>query len=198
MADTGLGLIATDRVVPTAATSAIQGRIVWIPVKSLWFLGHVAGALVAVVAFPGLTGFGVCLALAAVTFCAGHSVGMHRLLIHRSFETSRGLRNFLVWQGTLVGMAGAFGMIRAREMRDWHQRQAHCPPHPSHGAGFWRDAWWQLNCAIRLDHPPDFRMEPDVADDPVLIWMERTSMAQQALIAVPLYAFGGVGLVLCV
>ena len=32
------------------------------------------------------------------------------------------------------GMAGPFGMIRAHDMRDWHQRQTVCPPHPSHGA----------------------------------------------------------------
>ena len=53
--------------------------------------------------------------LCAVTICGGQSVGMHRLLIHRSFEAPRWLEYLLVWLGTLVGMAGPFGMIRAHD-----------------------------------------------------------------------------------
>ncbi len=52
---------------------------------------------------------------------------MHRLLIHRSFTTPRWLEYLLVYLGVLVGMAGPFGMIRAHDMRDWHQRQVLCP-----------------------------------------------------------------------
>ena len=81
-------------------------------------------------------------------------------------------------------------------MRDWHQRQVVCPPHPSHGAGWWRDAWWQLYCECRLTRPPRFTIEPDIADDPWYRWMERHWMAQQLVPAVVLFALGGVGWVL--
>ncbi|MCF2872779.1 hypothetical protein L0664_17055 [Octadecabacter sp. G9-8] len=40
--------------------------------------------------------------------------------------------------GVLVGMARPLGMIRQHDMRDWHQRQTKCPPHPSHRAGLRR------------------------------------------------------------
>lgn len=87
-------------------------------------------------------------------------------------------------------------MIRAHDMRDWHQRQAMCPPHPSHGAGFWKDAWWQMHCRFDLDHPPKFEIEPEIANDRVYQWVERHWMAQQIVVAVPLFLIGGVEFVL--
>lgn len=189
-------LVPTERVSPSPNTSATDGQIRWVPLKSLWFLAHLALGGVGVFAYPSWGGAAAFLGLAAITLCAGHSVGMHRLLIHHSFQTHRWLFRILVWLGTCVGMAGPFGMIRAHDMRDWDQRQVECPPHPSHAAGFWRDAWWQLCCDFRLTRPPRFTIEPDLANDPVLIWIERTWMAQQLALAVPLYLWGGVGFVL--
>jgi hypothetical protein len=182
------GLIDTDRVIATTETSATDGRIVWAPAKSLWLLAHMAGGLAALVFFPSLGGLIVFLLLSVVTLLAGHSVGMHRLLIHRSFQAPIWLERLLVWFGTLVGMAGPFGMIRAHDMRDWHQRQTECPPHPSHGAGWLKDAWWQLNCEFRLDRPPRFEIEAEVADDPWYRLMERHWMAQQVPLALFLFA----------
>jgi len=151
---------------------------------------------VGVVFFFSWGGVAVFVALTGITVCAGHSVGMHRLLIHRSFKTYRWVEYGLVWLGVLVGMAGPMGMICQHDMRDWHQRQAVCPPHPSHGAGFWRDAWWQMHCTFALHNPPQLVIEPRVADDPVYQWMERTWRWQQIPVALVLLWAGGVGLVL--
>lgn len=151
-------LHATERVVPDAKTDASTGAVRWDAPKSIWLISMGLGGLAALTWAPSWGGLLVFLGLTAVTICAGHSVGMHRLLIHRAFQVSKWLEYILVWLGTLVGMAGPFGMIKAHDMRDWHQRQAECPPHPSHGAGFWRDAWWQMHCQYVLDHPPRFEI----------------------------------------
>jgi fatty-acid desaturase len=184
-------LVATDRVTPGPETSAIEGRIVWDAPKSLWWFGHLAGAILAITLFPQWDAVLLMLTLTAITICAGHSVGMHRLLIHRAFEAPLWLERTLVWLGTLVGMAGPFGMIRAHDLRDWHQRQTECPAHPSHRAGFWRDAWWQMHCRFDLAHPPRFQIEPEIADDRVLRVIEATWMAQQLPVALVLWALGG-------
>ena len=191
-----MSLIDTDRVFARPNTSATQGRIVWDAPKSIWTFAHMAGGAAALIWFTSWGGVAAFLILSAITLCAGHSVGMHRLLIHRAFTAPKWLERTLVWFGTLVGMAGPFGMIRAHDMRDWHQRQAECPPHPSHGAGPLRDAWWQMHCAYRLDHPPRFEIEPEISNDPVYRAMERTWMAQQLIPAAILFAIGGIGLVL--
>lgn len=136
----------------------------------------------AAVLFLGLTG---------LTICAGHSVGMHRLLIHRSFETPKWLEHLLVWLGVLVGMAGPVGMIIKHDMCDWHQRQSVCPAHPAHEAGFWCDAWWQLCCRFALWAPPVIEIEAEVLNDPVYRVMERFWRWQNVLLAGVLFALGG-------
>lgn len=189
-------LILTERVTPLPETSAVEGQIVWSRAKSLWLFTHMAGGVAALTVFPSWGGLAAFLILSAITLCAGHSVGMHRLLIHRSFTAPKPLERALVGLGALVGMAGPFGMIRAHDMRDWHQRQTECPPHPSHGAGWWQDAWWQMHCEFRLTHPPKFEIEAEIADDPIYVWMERHWMALQLIPAAVLFALGGIGFVL--
>ncbi len=184
-------LTVTERVHPDLATSATDGEIKVSVLKTLWLLVNGTGGVIAVVAFPQLDGLLVFLLLTAITICAGHSVGMHRLLIHRSFEVPRLVEYVLVWLGVLVGMAGPIGMIKTHDMRDWHQRQTICPPHPSHGAGFWRDAWWQLCGTFDLRAPPTLVIEPRVSDDAVHRFLERTWMLQQLPVAILLYAMGG-------
>lgn len=183
--------VSTERVTVGPATCATTGRIVWDAPKSLWLTAMLALALVFGPATLSADSLAVFLATTAVTICAGHSVGMHRLLIHGAFRAPLWLERLLIWLGVLVGMAGPFGMMRLHDMRDWHQRQTICPDHPAHRAGFWRDAWWQLHCRFELAHPPVFAVEPARAADPWLRAMERTWMAQQLLLALVLYWAGG-------
>ena len=116
-------LIATDRVTPTAETSATEGRIVWDAPKSLWWFGHLTGAVVAITVFPQWDAVLVFLILTAVTVCAGHSVGMHRLLVHRSFEAPLWLERLLVWLGTLW-----YGLS---DQRFRHPRDSRLAPTPN-------------------------------------------------------------------
>ena len=184
-------LAATERVIPRKETSTTRGLIVWSPAKSLWWFAMTLAGIIGGAVFFTWDAFLVFLLLTAITICGGHSVGMHRLLIHRSFRAPLWVERSLVYLGTLVGMAGPFGMIKAHDMRDWHQRQIDCPPHPSHGAGFWRDAWWQLHCTFRLDRPPEFTIEPERARDPFFRVVEATWMAQQLPLALLLFFLGG-------
>ena len=114
-----------------------------------------------------------------VTLCLGHSIGLHRLLIHRSFATSPWLERLLVYLGTLVGMAGPLGMVRLHDMRDWAQRQVACHDLHAHRASLLRDAWWQMHCRLELAHPPRFVPEARLRTDPLLALLERSWMAQQ-------------------
>lgn len=125
------------------------------------------------------------------TLLLGHSVGMHRWLIHRTYESPRWLARFLVYLGVLVGMAGPFGVLRIHDIRDWAQRVPACHDFFSHRRSLLVDALWQLNCRFEFERAPDFRIEPDLLQDPWLQWMERTWMLQQLPLALLLYWAGG-------
>ena len=183
-------LLATERIFPLPETT-VEGTIRWDAVKSLWWFAHATGAAIAITLVPAWDAAAVMLILTVVTICAGHSVGMHRLLIHRAFDTPLAVKRSLVWLGALVGMAGPMSMIRAHDMRDWHQRQTICPPHPSHASWFLRDAWWQMHCRFDLTNPPLFVIEPAIARDPFFRLIEATWMLQQVPLALILWALGG-------
>ena len=104
-----------------AGASAVAGRVVWSPAKSLWNMSMLACAIVFapwVVTPAALLLFGV------TTYCSlllGHSVGMHRRFIHRSYACAKWLERSLVYVGVLVGVAGPFGILRVHDERDWAQ-----------------------------------------------------------------------------
>lgn len=175
----------------TDQTSPCNGQVVWSPIKSIWFTAH---ALVAVVG--GYLTFRIdaalfACALTVCTLCLGHSIGLHRLLIHRSFECPRWLEYLLVHLGTVVGMGGPFRMLYQHDIRDWSQRHPACHPFFTDQQPWWRDLFWQLHCEMRLANPPQFVIEPAIARDKVYRFMQRTWMLQQAPWALLCYAIGG-------
>ena len=95
----------SERIVAGVDTSPVEGVVRWAPVKSIWIGSMTAVTLI----FGPLTfswdAFLVFLVLCAITLCGGHSVGMHRRLIHGSFACPLWLEYVLVTLGTLVGMA---------------------------------------------------------------------------------------------
>ena len=128
-----------------------------------------------------------------ITLLLGHSIGMHRRLIHRSFDCSKWLERVLVYLGTIVGMAGPFGLLRVHDVRDWAQREPRCHDFFSHRRPLLLDAAWQLTCRFEFEHPPAFRIEPEFADDRFYRFLERTWMLQQLPVAAVLFAIGGWG-----
>ena len=183
----------SDRIVEVEGCDALSGEVRWAPVKSIWIGSMTLAAMILGPLTFSWSAFGVFVLLTTVTLCAGHSVGMHRRLIHNSFSCPIWLEYALVYAGVLVGMAGPFGMMRQHDLRDWAQRRRHCHDYLCHRRSFWQDGFWQLHCDLRLAYPPLFRPEARIADDRVYAWMERTWMWQQLPLAVGLYGLGGLG-----
>lgn len=182
-----------ERLYDAGAADAVTGAVRWAPAKSLWISSMYAGTLVAIV--WGLSWSGVLLFLIAsgVTLCAGHSVGMHRRLIHRSFDCPRWLERILVYLGTLVGLGGPLTMTHTHDLRDWAQRQSACHDYFGHRRSLLEDAYWQMHCEIRLRRPPEFRPEPEIADDAFYRFLDATHYAQQLPWAVLFCLVGGPG-----
>lgn len=188
-----MAYLSTARIIAVPGCSPIDGTIHWSITKSLWISFMTLAGIIGATTHATWGGLAVFMVTSAVTVCAGHSVGMHRLLIHKSFSTPLWLERTLVYLGTLVGMAGPFGMIRAHDMRDWHQRQEQCHDHAAHRASFLRDAFWQMHCELRLDAPPVLKIENRISRDKFYRFLEATWMAQQIPVAVLLFTLGGWG-----
>lgn len=182
---------STNRVKPTKQSNAVEGKLVWHPAKSMFVsLMGITATIAAPLTFSWQA-FGLFLVTTLITVCAGHSVGMHRLHVHRSFQTYKWLERLLVYLGTLVGMAGPIGIIHIHDVRDWAQQQPECHPYFAHKTTFWRDAWAQLHRRFLLSNPPNVEIEPTITNDKFYQLVEKTWMLQQLPWALLFYTFGG-------
>ena len=183
--------LRSPRMFDAEDTSALEGSVRWKPVKSLWIGSMTLIALILGPIYFTWGALALFVATTATTVCLGHSLGMHRRLIHRSYDCPLWLERLFVYLGTLVGMAGPYGMIRQHDIRDWAQRKPACHPYLAHRSSMLRDGFWQLHCELTLAHPPELVMERHVAEDRFYRFIDRTWMAQQLPWAVLFFAVGG-------
>ena len=187
--------IRNHRVTAEDAATVWAGTVRYSPSKSLWFHTMLVGAIVGGIATFSLSAFALFVVSTAVVLLFGHSLGSHRKLIHDSFQCPKWLEYALVYCGVMVGLDGPIGLLRQHELRDYAQRLPVCHDYLRHGRSFWRDGWWQLNCALVLDRPPQISIESRIADDRFYRFLQRTWMAQQAPWALLFYLWGGWGFV---
>ncbi|MDM0039263.1 acyl-CoA desaturase [Variovorax sp. J22G21] len=179
------------RVHADALAMVCDGTVRWSPVKSLWFTGMAAVALVGGAFTFSWAALALFAASTALVLLFGHSLGSHRKLIHNSYQCPKWLEYLLVYAGVQVGLAGPIGLLRQHELRDFAQRLPQCHDYLRHGRTLWRDAWWQLHCELRLHTAPRIEIESIVADDPFYRWLERTWMLQQLPLAALFWLWGG-------
>lgn len=171
--------------------SAVEGEVVWDPTRSIWNASMLIGALVLGPIYFTWDALLVFLLTSFVTLCAGHSVGFHRRLIHRSFKCSKWLERTMVWLGTAVGMGGPIWTIRLHDSRDWAQRQPNCHAFLRHENAMWLDGLLYLHGKLKLSNPPGFNPGPGISDDPFYTFLDRTWMLHQLPIGIILFLLGG-------
>jgi len=116
-----------DRVNGIGA-NATRGEVIIDFPKAMWNLGML---MLAVSLAPFYFTFDAFLLFAISTYFSlliGHSAGMHRLMIHKSYECVPWVERVLIYIGVLVGMSGPLGIIKIHDLRDWAQRQDSCHP----------------------------------------------------------------------
>ena len=159
--------------------------------KTFWNMGFILASIIFAPIYFTLDAFILFLFTTYLSLLVGHSVGMHRMMIHRSFEANPIVEKILIYIGVLVGMAGPYGVIRIHDTRDWAQRQPHCHLFFSHKESFLLDLWWQLTCTFKFEKPPSFTIEPKYSQDRLFQWLEKTWRWHQLLLALLLYILGG-------
>ncbi len=172
-------------------TNPIEGSVQWDPVRSVWNGSMLLAAVILGPLYFSWPAFAVFLGTCAVTLCAGHSVGYHRRLVHRSFMCPKWVERVLVWIGAIVGMGGPLWTIRTHDTRDWSQRQPRCHDFLAHRHGLLKDGWWNLHCKLVLRQAPGFDPGPGIADDWFYAFLEKTWMWHQLPIALVMHAWGG-------
>ncbi|GAC27881.1 acyl-CoA desaturase [Brumicola pallidula] len=184
-------MYTNDRIVIDELSNANAGVVVFSISKVLWVGSMFLAAMIGGYYTFSMASFLVFVITTIVSLCLGHSLGMHRRLIHKSYQCPLWLEYLFVHLGVIVGLAGPIGMIKTHDMRDWAQRQENCHDYFGHQQPIWKDFLWQIFCDIKLENSPKFNIEQSVCNDRVYRWMEKSWMLQQLPLAIILFWFGG-------
>ncbi|WP_448380616.1 acyl-CoA desaturase [Gloeomargarita sp.] len=170
-------------------TTAAETRLPldWV---TIMFIGGIhLGALVAFV--PGMTNWsavGVMLLLHWVTAGLGITLGFHRLVTHRSFQTPKWLEYFLVFCGTLACQGGPIDWVGLHRIHHLHSDQPG-DPHDSNRGFWWSHVGWMLH-HIPADAEVA-RYTKDINTDPVYLFLQNWMLGIQVTLGLVLLALGG-------
>jgi sn-1 stearoyl-lipid 9-desaturase len=170
----------------TIATST-KSQLNWLHIT--FFAGLHVGVLFAL--FPSnfsWKAFGVFLFLYWLTGGLGITLGFHRLITHRSFETPKWLEYFLAFCGTLTCQGGPIDWVGMHRIHHLHSDKEQ-DPHDSN-KGFWWShiAWMFYNSPAFADVP---RFTKDINEDPFYQFLQKNMILIQVALGIVLLLLGG-------
>ena len=135
--------------------------------------------------------FGVCIFLWWLTGGIGICLGYHRFFTHRSYETPKWVQYFLAVCGCLAGEAGPIAWVAAHRYHHTYSDQEQDPHSPLKGF-FWAHMGWLFAREPNLAKFDSYkRYAPDMAQDKVIVFLDRNHMIPAMVVTAILYLLGG-------
>ena len=131
---------------------------------------------------------GLALFLHWVTGGLGITLGYHRLVTHRSFQTPKWLEYFFMFCGTLACQGGPIRWVGLHRIHHLHSDTAP-DPHDSNRGFWWSHMGWML-----YDIPANSeisRYTKDISDDPVYQFFQNYFVPLQIALGLFLFWLGG-------
>ncbi|MCH2242605.1 MAG: fatty acid desaturase, partial [Aquabacterium sp.] len=157
--------------------------------NTLFFAGVHIGAVFAF--FPQFFSWkavGVGVLLYWITGGLGITLGFHRLVTHRSFQSPKWLEYLLVFFGTLATQGGPIEWIGTHRIHHLYSDQGQ-DPHDSNQGFWWSHMGWLIYRRDDLSELP--RFTKDIADDPVYQFLEKYMILLQVALGIGLLFWGG-------
>jgi fatty-acid desaturase len=131
----------------------------------------VHGGAIAAPLYFSWHGFWLCVFLVFITGQFGIGLGFHRLLAHKSFETTKMVRRLLVLLGTLALQAGPISWVTVHRI---HHRHADSDkdPHSPTMSFVWAYFEWALFSDPNFNQGLKMHWAKDVIGDPVIRFLE--------------------------
>ena len=149
-----------------------------------------AGVLLAPFTFTW-SAFWVFFWLQWITGLLGITLCYHRLLAHRSFQVPKWLEYALTICGSLALQGGRIKWVSTHRVHHAFSDRPQDPHSPTHGF-WWAHILWLFAYDEVLDDPTKhYRYAPELARDPVHLFLEKTSTWHTVILGAILYAWGG-------
>ncbi len=114
------------------------------------------------------------LVLTLLTVCLGHSIGLHRGIIHRSYQTSRFFRGVLAYLFVQTGLGSPIAWLKLHYIRDYWQNRQDSPRYFQYQHSLLQDYHWYLHLSFVPERLDRYNIPPEDLTDPWLNWLDKT------------------------
>ncbi|MBH8559699.1 fatty acid desaturase [Hymenobacter negativus] len=137
--------------------------------------------------------------ITVVTVGFGHSIGLHRGIIHRSYRCARFTRGMLAYLFVHTGLGGPLSWVRVHYFRDYWQNRLDCPAYFRYDHSIAKDYYWNLHFALKSGDIGRYEIPDEDLYDPWLAFLEKTWYLHVLAAAGLIWAFFGFeAMIVCV
>ncbi len=162
-------------------------RLDWVVITYMAFI-HLAALFALLPSNFNWTAVGLMIFFHWVTGGLGVTLGWHRLVTHRSFQTPKWLEYFLVLCGTISCQGGVIDWVGLHRIHHLHS-DTKPDPHDSHQGFWWSHMAWMLHKIPADQEIPKFTK--DISGDRVYQFLDKYFVLIQVVLGLLLYALGG-------
>lgn len=112
--------------------------------------------------------------LTLISVGIGHSVGLHRGIIHKSYTPKKWFRNFSIFCAVLTGLGNPINWLKQHYYRDYWQNRKDCPRYFRYQHSLITDYWWNLHLSFKPNNSKIYNIPKADLDDPALLFFNNT------------------------
>jgi len=133
------------------------------------------------------------ISISILTISLGHSIGLHRGIIHKSYSTSKIFRNFLLILFVFTGMGSPLSWIKLHYTRDFWQNKPSCHPYLGYKHSLWKDYIWYLHYSFTVtdDDLRDYGFPEEFYKDRFINFLHKSWFLFSIIPAISVWLFWG-------
>lgn len=181
---------SVNNIIPTIPSQI--GRLSFDLKKSLWL--WITATLGLTIGLQALSLFNCVLTIVItwLTLCLGHSIGLHRGLIHETYKSKKYVQNILTTLFIFSGLGGPISWAVLHAQRDFWQNQKQCPAYFKYNHSIAIDFIWNLHFSFQ---PADKRyldkINANIFNDRYLLFLEKYWLVMNLIFALVIFlSFG--------
>lgn len=136
--------------------------------------------------------------LTILTVGIGHSVGLHRGIIHKTYKTSRWFRNLSVYLFVLTGLGSPKSWLKLHYFRDYWQNRTDCPKYFGYKHSLIKDYWWNLHLGFTAKNIDIYNIPNEDLEDKWIEWLHKTWWLHNIILMVLVYSIWNIDVMLIV
>ena len=142
--------------------------------KSIWLYLMIAPVLL--IDFTSITSNVIWLSIGItfITVGIGHSIGLHRGIIHKSYTTSSIFRNISLYCFVFTGLGSPLSWLKQHYYRDYWQNRNDCPRYFQYQHSLFTDFWWNLHLQFSPKDISIYNIPKKDTKDPLILWLHKT------------------------